>query len=1834
MSDLSTVSFPKRIAVVNRGEAAVRLIRAVRELNAEYGCGISTIALYTEAERRAMFVRQADEGVMLRSVSAGIAYLDHGALERVLVESRADAVWVGWGFVAEDIAFAELCVRLNLTFIGPGPAAMRTLGDKVEAKLLAEKVGVPLAPWSGGPVGTCEEARRHAEGIGYPLIVKARSGGGGRGIRKVFSPEELEVALERTQGEAERSFGDPVVFLERLVTDARHVEVQVIADNYGNVWAPGVRDCSIQRRNQKVIEESASPLLTREQADQLRRVSAELVRTAGYRGAGTVEYLYQPDQKSFTFLEVNTRLQVEHPITEVTTGIDLVKLQIFVAGGGSLVGECPAEFGHAVEARLNAEDADNGFAPAPGTVRLLKFPLGSGIRVDTGVAQGDVIPPDYDSMVAKIIAWGRDRNEAMARLRTALRETTVVIDGGTTNKSFLVELLDRDEVISASADTGWLDRTGAGTASGPTPVADIALIAAAVEAYEAEESRERGGFLASARGGRPRASHAIGQKVELNYQGQAYQLTVGQIGPHAYRVAGDGGGLVVEVERLGEFESRLSLGDQRFHLVAVAGPTGFLVEVDGVSHRISQDEAGLVRAGSPAVVVAMPVAVGDDVEAGATLVVLESMKMETALRAPAAGRVREILATVNNQVDAGAALLRFDQAGESAAAQAAPRVRFRSQPRIEDTNPRAEALARLGELRASILGYDMSGDRARLLLAEYQALRGSLPFDDPELVQAELGLLDTFADICEISRNRPTLDEEDTDERVHSPREHFHSFLHSLDADVEGLPESFRIKIVRALGDYDVEALDPGPELEDAVYRLFLALQRMENQVAVITALLGRWLSADDVSPASTSAVGEVLERLIIATQVRYPVIGDVARNLRFRLFDEPQIRTAREQIHDGVRDALQYLADNPDAPDYAGRIDALVATPALLIDLLAQRISDPGPLLEVVTRQYYEIRALENVQVVEQAGGQFVTGSYELAGQRLHLVSTVTDRERLSATLRAVDAIAGPKGDNLVADIYLSWPNAPTDSDRLSAELRDVLAEHPSATGWRRVSVTVVGRDLHQVTFRPAPEGGMAEDPTIRDMHPLTGQRLDLWRLKNFNGTRLPAAAGTYLFHVTAKENPSDERLIALAEVRDVTPHRDEAGQIIGIPAIERTLAACLDGIRRVQAQRGSKRLDNNRVALYVWPVLDIPANRFPAIAQRLAPLAVNAGLEDITILASINDDETSQPRRVAIRFSSSPGAGIVANVTAPPTDPLRPLDGYAQKVQRSQARGVVYPYELIPGLTGPEGRFVEYDLDESGEFGPVDRPYGRNTAGLIVGTVSRPTPRHPEGMTRVALFGDPTKALGTVAEAECARVVAALDLAEKLSVPVEWFALSSGATISMDSGTENMDWVSRALRRIITFTQNGGEINVIVAGINVGAQPYWNAEATMLMHTKGILVMTPDSAMVLTGKQSLDYSGGVSAEDNFGIGGYDRVMGPNGQAQYWAPNLQAACDILFAHYDHAYVAAGERFPRRADTSDPVDRDVRAFPHDHPCSDFTTVGDIFSASTNKDRKKPFDIRTVMRAVIDQDHPALERWADMADADTSVVFDAHIAGIPVSVIGIESRVIPRKGWVPADGPDQWTSGTLFPQSSKKTARAINAASKSRPLVVLANLSGFDGSPESLRNIQLEYGAEIGRAIVNFDGPIVFVVVSRYHGGAFVVFSQALNENMEVLAIEGSFSSVIGGAPAAAVVFTRDVNKRTAADPAVRDLEAQLAACTDDATSARLQVKLAATRATVRSDKLGEVAAEFEAVHNVERARQVGSVHSIIPAAELRPSIIAALERGITRTLNALTTDPI
>jgi acetyl-CoA carboxylase carboxyltransferase component len=325
--------------------------------------------------------------------------------------------------------------------------------------------------------------------------------------------------------------------------------------------------------------------------------------------------------------------------------------------------------------------------------------------------------------------------------------------------------------------------------------------------------------------------------------------------------------------------------------------------------------------------------------------------------------------------------------------------------------------------------------------------------------------------------------------------------------------------------------------------------------------------------------------------------------------------------------------------------------------------------------------------------------------------------------------------------------------------------------------------------------------------------------------------------------------------------------------------------------------------------------------------------------------------------------------------------------------------------------------------------------------------------------------------------------------------------------------------------------------------------------------------------------------------------------------------------------VAPGERFPRRAETTDPINRDPQDFPHHNHDEGFARVGDIFSDHANAGRKKSFDIRNVMMAAVDQDHAPLERWAGMRAAETAVVWDAHLGGYPVCLVGIESKPLPRFGFVPADGPDQWTSGTLFPQSSKKVARAINAASNNRPVVMLANLSGFDGSPESMRRLQLEYGAEIGRAVVNFQGPIVFCVISRYHGGAYVVFSKALNENLEVAALEGTYASVIGGAPAAAVVFAGGVEAKARKDARLQALTLAIAQA-EGSEKAKLRNQYEDLFKVVHSEKLGETAAEFDRVHSVQRALQVGALNCIIPPEKLRAYLVDAIERGIARTKDA------
>src|SRR5215207_7304007 len=1273
-----------RVAIVNRGEAAMRLIHAVRDIAAETGTPIEAVALHTDIERTATFVREADRSYDLGPASAR-PYLDLGVLERALIETGADAAWVGWGFVADDPAFAELCEKVGVTFVGPSAHAMRKLGDKIGAKLLAEEVGVPVAPWSRGAVETLDAALTAAAEIGYPLMLKATAGGGGRGIRVITN-------------EAALAFGSGVVVLERLVSGARHVEVQVIADGEGTAWALGVRDCSVQRRNQKIIEESASPLLSPVQTAELKASAQRLAVAVGYRGAATVEFLYHPGDKLFAFLEVNTRLQVEHPITESTTGFDLVKAQLQVASGGRLEGEPPVERGHAIEARLNAEDPDRDFAPAPGRIARLDLPAGPGIRVDTGVREGDTIPADFDSMIAKIIAYGRNRDEALGRLRRAMAETTVVIEGGATNKSFVLDLLDQPEVIDASADTGWIDRVrGEGRLVSHRHSA-VALAAAAIEAYEEEERVERQRLLSTASGGRPQVQHRSGQPLDLKLRGVTYRMRVARVGAHRFRVGVEAGDDVrtadVELDRFDRHTGRIVVNGTRYRLLTGTHGPIHLVEVDGVTHRVSRDEGGVLRSPAPALVVATPLAVGDEVGAGAPILVLESMKMETVLHAPFRARVRECPVTVGSRAETDTPLMGQEpladdaEAEDVSAAQSVESVQLDLPAAPREIPARERTTRGQEDLRSLLLGFDVDPHDERRVLEDYLAARRAATEDGHRPLAEELELVDVFADLAELSRNRPAADEDgDEDGHVHSAREYFHTYLQSLDVERAGLPEAFQAKLARALGHYGVTELERSPGLEAAVFRIFLARQRASADAMVVATLLRAWLREPPPNETLRERAGRALERLVAATQVRFPVVSDLARGVVFAWFGQPLLRRNRARVYAKVRRHLRYLDAHPHAPDRAERIAEMVRSTEPLVRLLGQRLVrddlDNAIMLEVLTRRYYGNKGITGVHTSEAAGCAFVVA--ERAGSQV--VSAAVGFEALGRALRGLAELAGGE-DAIDADIYLGWEQQPEDSDAMAAALHEVVSAHPLPSQVRRLTATVAGRGgavmHHHFTFRPSTTG-MAEERLIRGLHPYIAQRMQLERLSKFDLTRLPSSdEEVYLFQCVARENPSDQRLVAFAQVRDLTELREHDGRLVALPTAEDTVATCLDSIRRAQSRRPSnKGFNTNRIVVYVWPPSDLTRAELEMIAGRVLPTTAGAGLEEILFIGRQRDRETGELTKTAARISFGATGGAELTVGEPSDEPVEPLDDYRQKELRASSRNTVYPYELT-GLLG----------------------------------------------------------------------------------------------------------------------------------------------------------------------------------------------------------------------------------------------------------------------------------------------------------------------------------------------------------------------------------------------------------------------------------------------------------------------------------------------------------------------------------------------------------------------
>lgn len=437
--------------IANRGEIAVRVIRACRELN------IPTVAVYSTADRNSMHVRLADESVCIGEAAANQSYLNLANIISAAQNTGADAIHPGYGFLAENAYFAALCQTHELKFVGPTAQVIEMMGDKVQAREMARQAGVPLVPGSSGAVGSFEEACQVADMIGYPVMIKASAGGGGKGMRLAHNAASLKEALQTARLEAGAAFGNDEIYMEKYIEEPRHIEIQILADEHGHVIYLGERDCSLQRRNQKLLEESPSTLLDDELRIRMGTVAVELARLAGYTSAGTVEFLVDKN-RNFYFIEMNTRIQVEHPVTELVTGIDIVKEQIRIAAGMPLTiqQEDVVLRGWAMECRINAEDPDYDFRPSPGKVDRYYQPGGPGVRVDSSIYTGYTIPPYYDSMVAKLIVWGTDRDEAMARMKRALHEFT--IEGIKTTIPFHMKVLNNAFFQKGEVYTNFIQR--------------------------------------------------------------------------------------------------------------------------------------------------------------------------------------------------------------------------------------------------------------------------------------------------------------------------------------------------------------------------------------------------------------------------------------------------------------------------------------------------------------------------------------------------------------------------------------------------------------------------------------------------------------------------------------------------------------------------------------------------------------------------------------------------------------------------------------------------------------------------------------------------------------------------------------------------------------------------------------------------------------------------------------------------------------------------------------------------------------------------------------------------------------------------------------------------------------------------------------------------------------------------------------------------------------------------------------------------------------------------------------------------------------------------------
>jgi acetyl/propionyl-CoA carboxylase alpha subunit/acetyl-CoA carboxylase carboxyltransferase component len=1830
------LSHQARIGIVNRGEAAVRFIRAAKEFNLLYGTHFETVAFYLDVEKDALFVKEADHAFPLSSFPGygeltGSPYLACPFLVQALQQTGCEGVWVGWGFVAENAEFAQMLEQTGLVLIGPSSVAMDKLGDKIKAKEIADQSRVPTCPWSGGFLEDLEHAKRAAEKIGYPVILKSANGGGGRGIRKVFTPDELAQQFRSVSDEIFRFFGNRVIFMEALVVRGRHLEVQCLADFHGHVHTFGVRDCSVQRNNQKIIEETPPAHLDPDYMKEVEASAARLLKAADYHGAGTVEYLYDIDRKQAFFMEVNTRLQVEHPITEELFQVDLVHLMLRAVLGEVLAQVPKQPRGHVIEVRLNAEDPDQKFAPTPGRIHRFLPPTLPGIRIDSGFEMGSRIPREFDSMIAKIIAYGPSRQATMARLVRALSELQIEIENGTTNQGFLLELLASPEVKEGGVQTDFVEGFLQGSERGKIKNNwDVALLGAVIYQYEQKYKLEFENFAEKVRRfGSPRQMPDLSLNLQVHLRGHKYHIQVQAIGDLVYHINVDGQDMEVEYVNWGN-EIVLKAGGRKYQLQIIPRTNALQCEVDGIPYMLPFDTGGMINAPSPSVVLTVDVHEGQKVKKGDLLLTLEAMKMEMAVTAPEDGTVVGINIKVGEQVAAGQALLDLETESnrqgkeggdrETAAIIDYQRLAISTHPQSTEELQGAWSLLER-DYHSIFIGFD-SSKPVSAVLQRIETFINAHPTYKQEFAQLLLRSLQAYITVQRLFQNTEGEAEGARDADVYECLMHY---LMRREDREKGLPESFLKNLKAAIEFFPWADSKNHTSMTRAMFHLYKA--HAEHRATIdlmrqsLLALQQYFKEAREF--AHPEAFADLLN-VIIQLGRQSTALVDAAIYVRYelvdRLFQEQKQLERQEQLVRLLNPVLE--GGQTDQRFVNDIIESGHQIVSYLVSLFDRRSPKAKVILELLARRFNRDRNFKAGTLIEHSTHLLYKVESQKHGETVTSIVTILEEADFFSSLEWLQAVLKREPSRFTeCTLFVK-----RSSSQLELIYANHLAKFPLPVDL--CSLGLVNANEYAYRSFHYHNNEWSEDIRRRAFSPLRFRELKLDRLVNFDLELLYNSRYVHVMKLEAKDNAKDQRLFAFIDVPETQIDLNDEQVIERISQFEYGMLEAVKVIREQQA-RTKRSYYWNRIVVHIGHSHPLRLDHIGEYPKRITGLIDGLGLEKIVIYTKVlgRQNKAIATEVLIENFATQ----YTVRGRLPSREPLKSLDLYTSKVVNAMRLQSPYPYEVVSMLTNPartefpQGSFVEYDIqfDAAGQQQTVvveGRAPGQNPSKIVFGRIMN---RDTDGtlFERILLLGDPTRDLGSLAEDECRRVIAAIDMAEAELLPLEWVPVSSGAAIDMHTGTENLDWTARVLRRLIEFTQNAGEVNVIVAGINVGAQSYWNAEATMLMHTRGVLIMTEQGSMVLTGKKALDFSGSVSADDNIGIGGVERIMGPNGQAQFRAKDLAEAYRILFRHYRLTLVSKQRPYGSRRPTQDQIDRNVGLYPYqDKFGQGFTTVGDILGPQ-NAERKKPFDMRKIMQAVRDQDADVLERWQTMRDAETAIIWETQVCGYPVGLIGIESRPLKRFGDFPNDGPDMWTGGTLFPLSSKKVARAINAFSEQMPVVILANLSGFDGSPESLRRLQLEYGAEIGRAVVNFRGPLLFIVVARYHGGAYVVFSKTLNPEMKVAALEATYASVIGGAPAAAVVFPRQVLKNTFADPQVIEAQARLK------KGEIMKSQYDDIYQTVHLEHQAKVALEFEKIHTVERALKVGSIDDIVKVAELRPYIKRQLDEGIRNYLS-------